>query len=139
MTRKEIEEFGSRALKEKEAAIRKFLKRKVGRQLIAILLGKSDQPNFSSADSYLYKRGKLDEWGMLKINECYKTARIIDQLRYSEKSADPNVVRNWLMMFCSHLEDQIPIYALRDGRSYNHLCALGAAKTFVIIELKKAL
>lgn len=55
MTRKEIEEPGQRALKEKEVTVRNFLKRKVGRRLIAILFGKPDKPNFPRADSYLYK------------------------------------------------------------------------------------
>ena len=132
MTRKEIEELGQRALKETEAAVRNFLKRKVGRQLIAIILGKPDKPNFLKADSYLYKGVKLNEWEMLKIHDCYLSARVVDQLRYYEKGIDKQVARNWLMSPCSHLEDHAPICAIRDGRSYGHLCALGAAKTFVL-------
>lgn len=132
MTRKEISELGQRALKENEVTISNFLKRKVGRRLTAILLGKPDKPDFTKADSYLYKGAKLNEWEMLKIKECYMSARIIDQLRYSEKGIDKQVARNWLMLPSLHLEDHAPICAIRDGRSYNHLCALGAAKTFVL-------
>lgn len=132
MTRKEIEELGQRALKETEVTVRNFLKRKVGRRLIAILLGKPDKPNFSRADSYLYKGTKLNEWEMLKIRDCYLSARVIDQIRYSAKGIDKNVARNWLTQPSSHLEDHAPICAIRDGRSYNHLSAIGAAKTFVL-------
>lgn len=132
ITRKEIEEMGQRALKEKEVTIRNFLKREVGRRLIAILLGKPDKPNFSRTDSYLYKGVKLSTMERLKIEECYMSARIIDQLRYSEKGIDKKVARNWLKLPCYHLANHTPIRVIRDGESYNHLCALGAAKTFVL-------
>ena len=132
MTRKEISELGQRALPETEVVIRNFLKRKVGRQLIALLFGKPDKPIFLKADSYLYKGAKLDKWEALKARECYIVARIVDQLRYSEKGIDKQVARNWLMSPSYHLEDHAPICALRDGRSYNHLSAVGAAKTFVL-------
>ena len=132
MTRKEIEEFGWRALKEKETVVRNFLKRKVGRKLIAILLGKPDKPDYLRADAFLYKRAKLNEREMLKIEECYEAARIIDQLRYRENGIDKMVARNWLRMRCYHLSEQIPICVIRDGRNYNYLSAIGAAKTFVL-------
>lgn len=132
MSREQIEEFGQRKLKESEAAVRDFLKRKVGRRLVAIILGKPEEPNFSRADSYLYKGAKLTRWEALKIEECYIAARVVDQLRYLEKGVDERVARNWLMTSSMHLEDHAPICAIRDGKSYNHLTAVGAAKTFVL-------
>ena len=114
--------------------MRNFLKRKVRIDLIAILLGKPNKPNFSRASSYLYKGVKLNELEMLKIEECYMCARIIDQLRYYEKRVDKQVARNWLAHCCSYLEDHAPILVIRDGTGYNHLSALGAAKTFVLKE-----
>lgn len=132
MTRKEIEEIGRKKLKETEADIREFLKRKVGRHLVAILLGKPKKPNFPMADSYLYKGAKLNKWEELKVEECYIAARVVDQLRHLERWVDKRVARNWLMMPSRILKDHAPICVIRDGMAHGHLSAVGAAKTFVL-------
>jgi|GEM_PF-5192304 len=112
--------------------IRDFLRIKVGRRLLAILLGGRDLRNLRRADAYLYKKVRLEEPEMRKIDECYLAARIIDGLRDFDKGFDMNLARNWLMLSCLHLGDNAPICAIRDGRTYNHLSAIGAAKTFVL-------
>lgn len=132
MTEKQIARVECAVSRHNQAVTRRFLKQKVGRQLIAILFGKPDKPNFSRADSYLYKGARLRNGEILKVEVCYLAARIIDELRKHENGVDEKVARNWLMLPCLHLEDQAPICAIRDGRSYNHLSAIGAAKTFVL-------
>lgn len=131
MTEKQIEAIEREVSRASEDMKRKFLRRRVGRQLIAILLGKPGESNFSRADSYLYKGSRLGKYEILKVEECYLVAMIIDGLRRNKKN-DENVAKNWLMLPCSYLEDHAPICAIRDGRSYNHLSAIGAAKTFVL-------
>lgn len=126
---RQIEEEAGRASPDE---IRDFLRKKVGRQLIAILLGGTDLRNFRRADTYLYKKVGLEEAEMRKIEECYLAARIIDDIRNFEKDVDKGVARNWLKLPCFHLADHAPICAIRDGRTYNHLSVIGAAKTFVL-------
>ena len=115
-----------------EETVREFLRRKVGRWLVATLLGEPGKPNLAKADAYLYKKARLDNLDMMRVEECYLSARIINELRFIEKDIDRNVARNWLKMPCLHLEDHAPICAIRDGRSYGHLTAIGAAKTFLL-------
>lgn len=112
--------------------MRKFLKKRVGRKLLSVLLGGSALPNQRRADAYLYQAVALSESEMLKIEECYRAARIIDELRRRCSDFDDNLARNWLMLPCYHLSDVAPICVIRDGRSINHLSAVGAAKTFVL-------
>lgn len=119
-----------------EEAMRNFLRRKVGRWLVAKLLGNQDKPDVAKADSYLYKNGRLCESDMERLRQCYYAALIINEVRFFRKDYDRNVARNWLKMPCLHLEDVAPVCAIRDGRSYNHLSAVGAAKTFFFDTLK---
>ena len=132
MTGKQIARVECAVSRDNQAVTRRFLKQKVGRLLIATLLGKPHKPNFSRADSYLYKELRLRNSEILKVEVCYLTARLIDEIRHYEKGVCPNVARNWLVMPCSHLSDQVPILAIRDGGSYNHFSAIGAAKTFIL-------
>jgi len=127
-----IEDVEADAVRAGEETIRNFLRRKVGRWLMAKLLGKPDKPDISKADTYLYKGAKLGEWDMLKARECYLAALIVNELRFIEDGIDRNVARNWLKMPCHHLEDRAPICVIRDGRAYSHLSVIGAAKTFVL-------
>ena len=132
MTEKQIARIEQEVGRTKKNTRRKFLKQRVGRQLLAILLGKPNKSNFSKAKGYLYKGTRLGSWEILKVEECHLAARIINGLRRFEKDVDLMVARNWLNQPCHYLENVAPICAIRDGRSYNHLSAIGAAKTFVL-------
>lgn len=119
-----------------EETVREFLRRKVGRWLLATLLGEPGKPDMPKASAYLYKKARLDKDDIPKVEECYMAALIINEIRFIGKNIDRNVAKNWLKMSCSKLEDHVPICVIRDGRSYNHLTAVGAAKTFFFEVLK---
>ncbi len=59
MTDKQIEAIEREVGRASEDEKRKFLKERVGRRLLATLLGKPEKPNFNRADSYLYKGSRL--------------------------------------------------------------------------------
>lgn len=119
-----------------EETVRNFLRRKVGRWLMATLLGEPGKPDIAKADAYLYKKTKLNSLDMARAEECYMTALIVNEVRFYGKYFDPNIGRIWLKMSCSYLEDNAPICVMRDGKSYSHLTAVGAAKTFLLNSLE---
>ncbi len=134
-----IAEIEEEARKADPETVRTFLKQKVGRWLMATLLGDERKKNVAKADAYLYRKRTLDNLDMMHVEECYLAALIINESRFWTKKVgeiDRNVARNWLMQGCSHLEDHAPICAIRDGRTYNHLSAVGAAKTFFFAVLE---
>ncbi|OGY64225.1 MAG: hypothetical protein A3I89_02395 [Candidatus Harrisonbacteria bacterium RIFCSPLOWO2_02_FULL_41_11] len=136
MTTEQIADIENKARTDSEDVKRKFLKQRVGRFVMATLLGKPDKPNFSKADSYLYKGTKLHSPEAGKVKECYVAARIIDEIRKQEKNVDSMVSGNWLGMSCLFLEDLVPISVLRDG-ACRHISVLEAAKASILY-LKKS-
>lgn len=127
-----IEDIEADARRASEETVRGFLRRKVGRWLIATLLGEPGKPNIAKADAYLYKKAKLDNLDMMRLEECYLAASIVYECRFFKECTEPDVTKVWLKMPCLYLEEHAPICALRDGRSYGHLTAVGAAKTFLL-------
>ncbi|MBU6141905.1 hypothetical protein KGO95_02165 [Patescibacteria group bacterium] len=128
-----LKDIENDARKADPETVRVFLRRKVGRWLIATLLGDEQGKNIAKADAYLYKKATLDNLDMMHVEECYLAALIVNESRFWAKKGqaiDRNIAKNWLMLGCSHLEDHAPICVIRDGRTYNHLSAIGAAKTF---------
>jgi len=129
---KRIEDIEADARRASEETVRNFLRRKVGRWLVATLLGEPGKPNKDKANAYLYKKATLDNLDMMRIEECYLAASIVYEYRFFKEGIDPDITKNWLKMSCLYLEDHAPICAIRDGRSYGHLTAVGAAKTFLL-------
>lgn len=119
-----------------EEVVRRFLKRKVGRWVVAKILGGPDKPDMDKARAYLYKNLSLEDPYRMRMEECYRAALIVNEIRFYQDGVDRNVARNWLQMSCPYLEDHAPLCAIRDGRTYAHRSAVGAAKTFFLECLK---
>ncbi|MDE2001366.1 MAG: hypothetical protein KGI60_02230 [Patescibacteria group bacterium] len=130
-----IAEIENEAKQADDDKMRDFLKKKVGRWLIATLLGVEGKRNVVKADAYLFHGMGLPDGDEVKIRQCYLAALIIDEIRFFAKGGeklDRMLAKNWLMMTCSDVYDDIPICAIRDGKTHPDRSVLDAAKTFVL-------